>query len=366
MNLIEVGIEGMRQLAENDSAGEGIDEHWAAVLPETYDIMANEIFLALHGRFINESMMRQACEVARSLPLRDVSDIDDAKLYLHCLVRGTWLGIADNPEFQAHVNSNVNGVIHAAQGTIPNPQRIGWARTSRLWLPLSEEDLVQIVGALVERFKQYLFSEHCWHELTRRHVGKEVNKYMFALLTESEVITQKDRKEAYQWLAKLSSKATNGLAGIDPHDILHVWWENLKNRSPHVQIQKLGVTPKAIHDLGVDMQRKGGECKPVSLDAEKAFVNSMVDESSDVSAEEMIDNEFLQLLSTYREKIEKILHRNPKIGKRRFKVMQMLAHDSDLTSVEIAERLKASEQTIGRDREKIKESRSLILEAIYS
>ena len=249
MNLIEVSIKGMRQLAENDSAGEGIDEHWEAVLPETDNIMANEIFLALHGRFINESMMRQACEVARSLPLRDVSDIDDAKLYLHCLVRGTWLGIADNPEFQAHVNSNVNGVIHAVQGTIPNPQRIGWARTSRLWLPLSEEDLVQIVGALVERFKQYLFSEHCWHELTRRHVGKEVNKYMFALLTESEVITQKDRKEAYQWLAKLSSMATNGLAGIDPHDILHVWWENLKNRSPHVQIQKLGVTPKAIHDL---------------------------------------------------------------------------------------------------------------------
>ena len=54
MNLIEVSIEGMRQLAKNDSAGEGIDEHWEAVLPETYDIMANEIFLALYGRFINE------------------------------------------------------------------------------------------------------------------------------------------------------------------------------------------------------------------------------------------------------------------------------------------------------------------------
>ena len=89
MNLIEAGIEGMRQLAENDSAGDGIDEHWQAVLPETYDIMANEIFLAMHGRFINESMMRQAYEVARNLPLRDVSDIDDAELFLHCLVRGT-------------------------------------------------------------------------------------------------------------------------------------------------------------------------------------------------------------------------------------------------------------------------------------
>ena len=366
MNLIEVSIEGMRQLAKNDSAGEGIDEHWEAVLPETYDIMANEIFLALHGRFINESMMRQACEVARSLPLRDVSDIDDAKLYLHCLVRGTWLGIADDRKFQAHVNSNVNGVIHAAQRTIANPQRIGWARTSRLWLSLCKEDLVQIVGALAERFKQYLFSEHCWHELTRRHVGKEVNKYMFALLTESEVITQKDRKEAYQWLAKLSSKATNGLAGIDPHNILHVWWEILKNRSPHVQIQKLGVTPKAFHDLGIDIRRKGGKNEHVSLDVEAEFVNSIADESAGVESEELIDKEFLQLLSANQPMIEEILHRNAKIAKRRFSVMQMLAREPHLTWVEIARQLDTSPQTIGLDRDAIKDKWPLIQEAIYS
>lgn len=356
----------MRQLAENDSAGEGIDEHWEAVLPETYDIMANEIFLALHGRFINGSMMHQAYEIARSLPLRDVSDIDDAKLFLHCLVRGTWLGIAENPEFQAHVNSNVNGVIHTAQGTIPNPQRIGWARSSRLWLPLSEEYFVQIVGALAERFKQHLFAEHCWHELTRRHVGKDVNKYMYALLTDSEVITEEDQTEAYQWLAKLSSNATKGLDGIDSHDILHAWWENLKNRSPHVQIQKLGATPKAIHDLGVDMQRKGGKCKPVSLEEEKAFVNLMADESAGVESEELIDTEFLQLMSTNQEKIEGILHRNAKIGKRRFNVMKMLIQTPTPTPAEIARELESSDQTIARDIVAIQQSWDLIQEAIYS
>ena len=189
---------------------------------------------------------------------------------------------------------------------------------------------------------------------------------MFALLTESEVITQKDRKEAYQRLSELSSKATNGLAGIDPHDILHVWWEILKNRSPHVQIQKLGVTPKAFHDLGVDVQRKGGECKPVSLDAEKAFVNSMADESTGVESEELIDKEFLQLLSANQPMIEEILHRNAKIAKRRFSVMQMLAREPHLTWVEIARQLDTSPQTIGLDRDAIKDKWPLIQEAIYS
>lgn len=372
MNLIEVGIEGMRQLAENDSAGEGIDEHWEAVLPETYDIMANEIFLALHGRFINGSMVRQAYEIARSLPLRDVSDIDDAELFLHCLVRGTWLGIAENSEFQAHVNSNVNGVIHTAQGTIPNPQRIGWARSSRLWLPLSEEYFVQIVGALAERFKQHLFAEHCWHELTRRHVGKDVNKYMYALLTDSEVITEEDRMEAYQWLAKLSSNVTTGLDGIDSSDAMHDWLTKMSGLPPHTQLQKIGATPIAIHQHAIDKLRKGGKYEHVSFEEMEEFADAIPDESLDAPNNETISDEFLQLLIANQKKVEEILSRESpekrraKIGKRRFKVMQMLAHELDLTSVDIAARLKASEQTIGRDREKIKESRPLILEAIYS
>ena len=372
MNLIEVSIEGMRQLAKNDSAGEGIDEHWEAVLPETYDIMANEIFLALYGRFINEPMRRQAAQAARNLPLRDVNDINDAKLYLHCLVRGTWLGIADDPEFQAYVDSNVNGVIHTAHGIILEPQRIGWAKSSLLWLPLSEEDFVRIVGALAERFRQYLFSEHCWHELTSRHVGKEVDKDMFALLTDSEIVTQKHRDEAYQRLSELSSKATNGLAGIDPHDILHVWWEILKNRSPHVQIQKLGVTPKAFHDLGIDMQRKGGKHEHVSLEEREKLTDTIPDESLKSPIKELMDNEFPQRFSANRHKIEEILSRESpkkrraKIGKRRFKVMEMLTQTPTPTPAEIARQLQSSDQTIARDIAVIQQSWDLIQEVIHS
>ena len=334
--------------------------------------MANEIFLALHGRFINGSMMRQAYEIARSLPFRDVNDIDDAKLFLHCLVRGTWLGIAENPEFQAHVNSNVNGVIHTAQGTIPNPQRIGWARSSRLWLPLSEENFVQIVGALVERFKQHLFAEHCWHELTRRHVGKDVNKYMYALLIDSEVITEEDRTEAYQWLAKLSSNVTTGLDGIDSSDAIHDWLTKLSALPRHSQLREIGATRIGIYHDAIDTMRKGGKYEHVSFEEIEEFADAIPDESSDVSAKEMIDNEFLQLLSANQPKIEEILSRDSpekrrsKMGKRRFKVMEMLTQTPPPTPAEIARQLESSDQTIARDIVAIQQSWDLIQEAIHS
>ena len=116
MNLIEVAQKGMRQLAEKHSDGKGIDKHWRAVLPETDDIMANEIVLALYMDVVDQSMRHRATQIAQQSPLRNVRLINDAELYLHVLVRKTWLGLADNREFQAHVHSNM------APTTTPNQQ----------------------------------------------------------------------------------------------------------------------------------------------------------------------------------------------------------------------------------------------------
>ena len=372
MNLIEESIECMRQIAENDSAGEGIDEHWEAVLPETYDIMANEIFLTIHRQHINDSMKCWAAEVAQTLPSREVSNIDDAKLYLHYLARSTWLGIADNPEFQAYVDDNVKGVIHTVRGIMHRPGLIGWAKSSRLWLPLPEQGFVQIAGALVECFKQFLFAEYCWKQLTCRHVGKEVNKYMFALLTDSDVITQSDREEAYQGIANLSEKATKGLQEIDSRDPMHDWWTKLSALPRHTQLLKIGATQDAIRQRAIDIQRKGGKCELVSLDADEEFTNTIPDESLEAPDNEIIRDEFLQLLSANQQKVEEILSReSPEkrratIGKRRFNVMQMLAHEPDLTSADIAKQLKVGNQTIGRDRDVLRRSQARIREVIYS
>ena len=372
MNLIEETIESMRQLAEMNSSGEGIDEHWEAVLPEMYDIMANEIFLTLHRHNIDESMKRWAAQVAQNLQPSDVSEIDVAKLFLHCLVRGTLLGIADNPEFQNSVDGGVSGVIHPAQGSILNPMGIGWARSARLWLPLSEEVFVRIAGALVERFKQSFFAEHCRHELTRRLKGKKINKDMFALLTDSDVITQSDREEAYQRISNVSEMATKGLQGIDFRDPMHDWWTKLATLPRHTQLLKLGATPDAIRQRAIDIQRKGGKSKLVSLDADEELTNTIPDESLEPNDNGIIRDELRQLLSANQQKIEEILSlespkkRQSEIGKRRFKVMQMLEHERDLTSTEIANQLNVGNQTIGRDRDVIRRCKARIREVIYS
>lgn len=366
MNLFDSGIDCMRYLAENDSAGDGIDEDWEVVLSETDDIIAIEIFLALHRKLINDSMNCWAAEVALTHPPRDICDIDDAKLYLHCLVRWIWLGIADNLEFQAYVDANVSRVIHTGQGAILNPQRMGWAKSSLLWLPISEENFVQIAGALVERFKNYLFAEHCWHELTQRHVGNQVNKDMFALLIDSDIVTQKYQDEAYQRLTNLSAKVSKGLPGIEALDLIHDWLTKLLALPRHTQLKKIRATRKAIHDRVKDIQRKGGKYEHVSFEGDGEYADKIPDDSLRALDNGIMGDEFLQLISANRQKIEGILHQNVKIAARRFQVLEKLAHTPALTCVEIAGQLDASEQTIGRDKHAIMQNWPAIRDVIYS
>ena len=362
MNLIEVSIKGMRQIAENDSEGDGIDEHWRIVLPEAHGIFANEVFLAQHRHYIDESMKQDIAQLAQTKSTRDVGGLADPTLVLHCLIRGMWLGAADDPQFQALVNSNTKGVIHLVKGVMHTPDHVEWVASSGLLLPLSEGVARQIVAALIERYEQHHFAQRCWAELTRRHpAGNDIKKYAFVLLTESGEFRQQ-RNEGIQWLRCESER-------VDPdvgEDAMADCIEELLRRPLHVQIQKIGATRRAIHDRAIDIRRKGRKNEHVSLDVEAEFVNSIADESASVESEELIDKEFLQLLSTNQEKIEGILHRNAKIGKRRFKVLQMLVHEPNLTSIEIAKRLNKSGQTIGLDRDAIKDKWPLIQEAIYS
>ena len=366
MNLVDAGIDCMRQIAKNDGGGKGIDAHWEAVLPETDDIMANENFLALHHHYINDLLKREAAQVAQTCPPREIGNLADATLVLHCLVRGIWLGIAYDSKFQKFVNGNVTGVIHTVQGVRCQPNPNVWVRSSGLWLPLFVGTDRKIFYSVVEQHRQYYFAQHCWEELRRRHPARNnIVKYTFVLLTDGDELRQQ-RNEGIQWLRHESRRLALDLDPEVSEDAMQDWLEKLSSLPLHMQVQKVGATRKAIRQRAIDMQRKGGECKPVSLDEEKAFVNSMADESTGVESEELIDKEFLQLLSANQPMIEEILHRNAKIAKRRFSVMQMLAREPHLTWVEIARQLDTSPQTIGLDRDAIKDKWPLIQEAIYS
>ena len=361
MNLIEAGMEVLRQFAENNSEGEGIDEHWKAVLPEMEEIVVAEFLLTLHRRHITESMIHSAQETARSLPRRDIGDLEDATLVIHATARWTWMHSVCNTRFQAFIDNYARELIHP-------PNTVGWVESSYLWLPLAEETYKQIHLALITRYAHLQFAQYCWNEVKRRHsADKEIEKHMFVSLSDCEGLRQQ-ASEAMQWLRRESRRIAPDVGEDAMSDCI----ENRLRRPLHMQIQKIGTTPKAIRDRAIDIRRKGAKYECVSFEEKENFADTIPDESLEVPGNETISDEFLQLLIANQKKVEEILSReSPEkrratIGKRRFKVMQMLAHELDLTSVDIAARLKASEQTIGRDREKIKESRPLILEAIYS
>ena len=344
MNLMEASIEGMRRIAVANSEGQGIDEHWESVLPEIKDIFENEIFLTLHRLYIDEPMKCEAAQIAQKVSLPDISDLDDAKLTLHCTIREVWLGISDCHEFQTFVDDNIRGFIHP-----PDPTY--WVNPSGIWLPISEGTVKQIFFLLIERYKQACFAQHCYAELVRRGRKSEVKKYTSVLVADSGDMRQ-EQNEAMQWFCNKSREIAPDVG----EEALQDWLEELSGLPPHVQMQKLGVTLTAIAQGAIDMRRKGGQYKPIPLEDELA--NAIPNESTEsFNEEDITDEEFSQRLLANQKKIEDILSEGrAELGERRFQVLQILIDTPTLTSTEIAKRLNVSKQTIGRDREVIKQS----------
>ena len=130
-----------------------------------------------------------------------------------------------------------------APTTTPNQQCIGYAKFGDLWLPVSTQNFARIIGALAECVKQWIFAEHCYYELRRRHVGKDVSKYMWALLQpDSKVITEENRDEAHKYLTAYSSKVTRDLTYINPLDALHDWFTKMSALHTHTQLLKMRAT----------------------------------------------------------------------------------------------------------------------------
>ena len=166
-------------------------------------------------------------------------------------------------------------------------------------------------------------------------------------------------QEAYQWLHDESTR-------IDPdvgEDAMHDWLKKLLPLPLHIQIEKVGATRKAIRDRVIDIRRKGGKYEHVALDE---FTGTITDQSLEAPDKEMLDNEYTEQLLANRKQIEDILGGDRAvIGKRRFKVMQMLIHTPDLNSSQIAKQLQTSKQTIGRDRNAIKQNWERIQEILH-
>ena len=350
MNFLEANITIMLQIAKERSEGEDIDKYWRSVLPEALEFAANEIFLTLHRPYSNQPMKKEAAQAAQNLPSREIGNLDYGTMWLHCFTREWWLNMSHDPEFQALVDEN-HGVIYDTS----DPTR--WVKPSLIWVPHFDGMVRQIFLSLVERYKQYCFVQRCWDKLIRDARRNEYAKCTFIQLSDSHGL-RREQKEAIQWL----SNQSRDIAPDFGEDALQKWLEKLLTLPPHIQIQKCGVTGKAIRDGAKDMRDKGGQHNPIHLD--DGLINNIPDKST-IDSDEDIDVEvLLPRLQGRRSQIEKILSKGkPKLGKRRFKVMEMLTHTSCQKT--IAQALKVSEGTITGDMQIIKKARDRIKEILY-
>ena len=352
MDFLEANITIMLQIARERSEGEDIDKYWISVLPEALEFAANEIFLTLHRPYINQPMKKEAAQAAQTLPSREIGNLDYGTMWLHCFTREWWLNMSHDTEFQALVDEN-HGVIYDTS----DPTR--WVKPSLIWVPHFDGMVRQIFLSLVERYKQYYFVQHCWDKLIRDARRNEYAKCTFIQLSDSHGL-RREQKEAIQWL----SNQSRDIAPDFGEDALQKWLEKLLTLPPHIQIQKCGVTGKAIRDGAKDMRDKGGQHKPIHFDdLDDGLINNMPDKST-IGPHEGIDVEdLLQCLQARRAEIEKVLgNGKPKLGKRRFKVMEMLTHTPCQKT--IAKALNVSEGTITGDIQTIEKAGCRIQEIL--
>ena len=156
----------------------------------------------------------------------------------------------------------------------------------------------------------------------------KLKKYVLVLLTDSNDLRQ-EQNEAIQWLCNKSRQIARNIG----EDALQDWLEKLSGLPPHIQMQKVGATLTAISQRAADIRRKGGKSKPISLGNELA--NLIPEESTKDFNEGLIAaEEFSQRLLANQKQIEEILSQgSAKLGKRRFKVLQMLAEIPTLTEI---------------------------------
>lgn len=361
MNMLDVTIDVIYQRARETSAGDGIDEHWKRVLPEAIHCAANEIFLVLHRAHVNPLMEQNAALFAQTLPPRDIDNFDNATLMLHCFTREWLLRMSKEYLFPILVDES-----YGVDSNTTDADR--WVRPSLIWVPDTHVIAPQIHCALVERYNHYSFLQRCYAEIVRRGREHEYIKYTFILLDDFPGM-HREQDEAMRRLCDHSRRIATDV-GADPdlgQDALHNHLKTLLAEPLHRQIKRCGATGKAIHDGVIDMHyRKGGRYEHVHFDDD--LINTMPDESEDTTTEELIVEEYGQRLLECQLQIEAILSRgSAELGKRRFKVMQLLAHTPHLTSSEIAKKLKkseptmkVSEPTISRDRKVIKQNKDRI------
>ena len=353
MTMMDVTTEVLYQRARETSEGEAIDKHWKSVLPEAINCVDNEIFLVLHRAEVNPLIEQDAARYAQTLPPRDISNLDNGTLCLHYYTRVWLMGMSKKPLYHTLVDHS-----YGVRSNTRDASR--WVKPSCIWLPVPAGFHGQIYNSLVKRYKHLNFAQHCYAELLHRARKNSYMKHTFIQLTDDPDLSHLRNQGSAWFHAEGRRIAIN--VGAQPEvgeDACQDWLVKLLPLPLHRQIQNLRATRKAIENRTIDLHyRKGGKYEQVPFDED---LTNTIPAESPTDSPEGID---VEKLRAHRFKLEKLLSKGkPKLGKRRFKVLEMLAHTSCQKT--IAKKLNISESTITRDIQIIEKAGGRIREVLY-
>ena len=352
MTMMDVTIDVLYQCARETSEGEGIDKHWKAVLPEAIHCVDNEIFLVLHRSEVNPLLEQEAARYVQTLPPRDISNLDDGTLVLHYYTRLWLMGMSTKPLYHT--------LVDESYGVSSNTKDAGrWVKPSRIWLPITANFHSQIYSSLVKRYKHYSFADHCYAELLHRVRKNPYAKHTFIQLTDDPDLYQL-RNEGSVRLCEASRRIANDV-GAPPEvgeDAKQDWLAKLCPNHCIDRYRTFALLAKLSRGERLTfIIVKAGNYEHVPFDED--LTNTMPDESTTDSPEGI----GVEKLRAGQSQLEKILSKgNPKAGKRRFKVMEMLTHTSCQKT--IAKALNVSEGTITGDIKIIKKAQVRIQEIL--
>jgi len=239
------------------SKSDNIDSHWKDALPDLSLFLGNQVWLWIQRDYMDCQLNKLAWESSQQIEMPDLSLVEDATLSVHAWGRLAVLRTISTKEFQEWVDEYCRPSI-----VIPITQR-------------------QLFLSLVLQWWQVRQIRYYLNEVARRTEGNELAKKTFGAL----LVTDKNYRETfgtlpemnkdYQQLFEISKKIANGIMPFNyswewedaQADVVKDWITKLSSMPFHEQIQKLGVTRKAIHDGLIDYLRPiAGQPSFVSLD----------------------------------------------------------------------------------------------------
>ncbi|MFQ5770028.1 MAG: hypothetical protein ACE5HX_05805 [bacterium] len=222
----------------NKSDEEKLDPYWGTALPNIFVFLENELCLFAMRDYISPEMKKKAWAEGLKRPMPDISKTNEATLFVEVTGRREVLQIIWAKEFQDWIEEYVQKEFQEwAEEQIQHSVVSGQPFRGLVWHWGELKLMAYYVDEIAERVSSSGLKSQTFNALLR---------------------------EDYQSLFKRSENIANGLMPSNQSwawedtkkDVVTDWIIKLRSKPFHEQLQKLGVTHKAIRDSLIDALRK--------------------------------------------------------------------------------------------------------------